>query len=93
MEWVSANPKIAVALIAAAGAIVGGIIAAAARFLFDFYISERLKRRWQTIETKVESPAWPFRLFGSFEPQLCGAWAIANASVTNRPGAHHRSRG
>ena len=35
---------------------------------------------------EVESPAWPFRLFGSLEPQICGDGAIANASVTNRPG-------
>lgn len=52
MSWIQQNPGIATALIAALAAIAGGVIAAGAKFLFDFYLSERLKRRWQTIETK-----------------------------------------
>jgi hypothetical protein len=52
MDWLKENPGLGAALIAAVSAVIGGIIAAGARFLFDFYLSERLKRRWQTIETK-----------------------------------------
>jgi hypothetical protein len=52
MEWVKENPAIATAIIAAASAIVGGLIAAVAKFVFDFYLSERMKRRWKTIDTK-----------------------------------------
>ena len=52
MEWVRQNLEVATALIAAASALVGGLTAAAAKFVFDFYLSERLKRRWRTIDTK-----------------------------------------
>jgi hypothetical protein len=52
MNWIQQHPALATALIAAFGAVIGGIIAAGAKFLFDFYLSERLKRRWQTIATK-----------------------------------------
>jgi hypothetical protein len=47
-EWTKLNPAVAVALIG----IVGGITAAATKFLLDFLLAERLKRRWQTIEVK-----------------------------------------
>jgi hypothetical protein len=52
MDWISQNPELATALIAAGGALFGGLIAAIAKFLFDFYLSERIKRRWRTIDTK-----------------------------------------
>ncbi len=52
MEWVQSHPAIATAVIAVAGAVLGGLVAAAARFVFDFYLSEKIKRRWQTIEIK-----------------------------------------
>jgi biopolymer transport protein ExbB/TolQ len=52
MDWVRQNPAIAIALIAAFSALFGGLIAAIAKFVFDFYLSERIKRRWKTIDTK-----------------------------------------
>ena len=52
MNWVQQNPGVATAIIAGVAAIIGGIVASGARFLFEIYLSERLKRRWQTIETK-----------------------------------------
>lgn len=52
MEWVKNHPAIATAFIAAASAIVGGLVAAGAKFVLDFYLSERIKRRWRTIDTK-----------------------------------------
>jgi biopolymer transport protein ExbB/TolQ len=51
VDWVQQNPGVATALIAALAAIAGGIVAAAARFLFDTYLSEQLRRRWQAVET------------------------------------------
>lgn len=57
MEWVQNHPAIATAIIAAAGAVVGGLIAAGAKFVFDFYLSERIKRRWRTIDTKRQYSA------------------------------------
>jgi hypothetical protein len=52
LDWVRQNPAIATALIATGGALFGALIAAAAKFVFDFYLSEKIKRRWKTIDTK-----------------------------------------
>jgi hypothetical protein len=52
MDWISQNPELATALIAAGGALFGGLVAAVAKFVFDFYLAERIKRRWRTIDTK-----------------------------------------
>src|SRR3954469_25883767 len=52
MIWIQQNPVVATALIAAISALVGGLIAAAAKFVFDFYLSERIKRRWKIVDTK-----------------------------------------
>jgi hypothetical protein len=52
MEWISQNPELATALIAAGAALFGGLVASIAKFVFDFYLSERIKRRWRTIDTK-----------------------------------------
>ena len=49
VEFVRLYPTIAVALIAAFGALIGGIVGAGAKFLFDFYLSESIKRRWATL--------------------------------------------
>lgn len=52
MDWIRNNPAVATALIAASSALFGGLIAAVAKFVFDFYLSERIKRRWKTIDIK-----------------------------------------
>jgi hypothetical protein len=52
LNWIQQNPAIATALIAAFSALFGGLVAAVAKFIFDFYLSERIKRRWKTIDTK-----------------------------------------
>ncbi len=57
MEWVQNHPAIATAIIAVAGAIAGGLIAAGAKFVFDFYLSERIKRRWRTVDIKRQYSA------------------------------------
>lgn len=51
MDWFTQSPGLSAAVIAGISAVIGGIVAAFAKFLFDFYLSERLKRRWQTVET------------------------------------------
>ena len=38
------------ATIAALSAIGGGIVAAAIKFIFDFYLSERIKQRWKAVD-------------------------------------------
>ena len=66
----------------AAGSALIGIAAA-------FTTSSQSKARDSSFERHGRhrwSRQRPFRLFGSFEPQICGEWAIANASVTARPG-------
>jgi hypothetical protein len=52
LDWIRQNPAIATALIAAGSALFGALIAAVAKFAFDFYLSEKVKRRWRTIDTK-----------------------------------------
>jgi hypothetical protein len=52
MSWTLEQLPPATALIAAVSAIIGGLVAAAIKFAFDFYLSEWIKRRWRTIDTK-----------------------------------------
>jgi hypothetical protein len=55
LEWITTSPGVAVAIIAAAASIVGGLVAAGVKFLLDFLLAERLKRRWQTIEVSANT--------------------------------------
>lgn len=52
ISWIQNNVVLATSLIAALSALAGGIIAAAAKFVFDFYLSERIKQRWKIVDTK-----------------------------------------
>lgn len=101
MAWVSANPQIATALIAALSAIAGAIIAAGVKFLLDFYMSERLKRRWQTVETKRKYSAPIVRAVDDFAGRIdnlnryLGAMALRLSGFGNskrRSGSRSPSR-
>jgi len=52
MDWFGQSPTVTAAAIAAVAALIGGVVATAARFLFEIYFSERLKRRSQMVEIK-----------------------------------------
>lgn len=51
-QWLYQYLPPATAWIAGINAIIGGVIAAAVKFAFDFYLSESIKRRWRTIDAK-----------------------------------------
>jgi hypothetical protein len=50
MDWVRQNPAIATALIAASSALLGGLIAAIAKFVFDFYLFVSKQVAWHQIK-------------------------------------------
>jgi hypothetical protein len=70
MDWIKNNLPLFTALVAAFSAIFGGVVAAAAKFGFDFYLSETIKRRWEIVKVKRRYDAPIIRAVDDFAGRL-----------------------